>query len=297
VSDGVHNSRSQFDEMGRAAEEGLRHGSLAGQPQSPDFALSMITSLHYGSKPVQDALERIDELAETHPHPAFILQQAVFHAMKDDVETARTLAAIGEARFHELSDGPFATLMRAEIEELAGNLEGASELLGVACERFAQRGQATGVATYAPLRGLALCALDRHDEAERLAEQGRALAHKDDHLSQSLWRRVSALVHAERDELAEGERLAREAVAEARESDSPQMQAAALADLAEVLQTADRTAEAAAALRESLELYERKGIVPLVRRTRERLDALEALPGAAELGHGPAEASTSTREG
>src|SRR4051812_5326582 len=65
------------------------------------------------------------------------------------------------------------------------------------------------------------------------------------------------------------------AVAEARKTDSPQMQADALADLAEVLRRADRSDEAAAALREALHLYEQKGIIPLARRTRKRLAELE----------------------
>jgi hypothetical protein len=95
--------------------------------------------------------------------------------MNDELETARKLAAAREARFLELSDGPIAALMRAEIEALGGNFEGASELLRVACERFAARGQTTGLATYAPLRGLILCAIGRFDEAEQLAEQGREL--------------------------------------------------------------------------------------------------------------------------
>lgn len=49
----------------------------------------------------------------------------------------------------------------------------------------------------------------------------------------------------------------------------------ALFDLAEVLEAAGRRDEAAAALREALDRYERKPIIPLVRRTCERLAALE----------------------
>lgn len=49
------------------------------------------------------------------------------------------------------------------------------------------------------------------------------------------------------------------------------LQGDALCDLSEVLEAAGRRDEAAAALREALERYERKRIVPLASRTRERL--------------------------
>ena len=52
-------------------------------------------------------------------------------------------------------------------------------------------------------------------------------------------------------------------------------QADALSDLAEVLDAAGRREQAANALREALECYERKQLVPLAHRTRERLAALE----------------------
>jgi hypothetical protein len=42
-----------------------------------------------------------------------------------------------------------------------------------------------------------------------------------------------------------------------------------------VLQVAGRHDEAATALREALDRYERKQLIPLVRRTRERIAALE----------------------
>ena len=89
------------------------------------------------------------------------------------------------------------------------------------------------------------------------------------------WRRVSALVHAQRGALGDAERLAREAVNDAYKSDSLELQAGSLADLGEVLRAGERHVEAATALREALRLYERKGILPLARRTRERLGTLE----------------------
>ena len=56
------------------------------------------------------------------------------------------------------------------------------------------------------------------------------------------------------------------------------MQGDALCDLAEVLEAAGRRDEAVAALREALERYKRKQIIPLARRTAERLAILEQAP-------------------
>jgi tetratricopeptide (TPR) repeat protein len=82
-------------------------------------------------------------------------------------------------------------------------------------------------------------------------------------------------VHAARGEYAEAEQLAREAIDLSLRSDSPLRQGEALSDLAEVFDAAARREEAAAALREALECYERKPVIPLARRTRERLAALQ----------------------
>ena len=80
---------------------------------------------------------------------------------------------------------------------------------------------------------------------------------------------------ASRGGYAEGESLAREAVDWAAQTDVPGLQADALCDLAEVLETAGRRDEAVAAWQEALDRYERKQIIPVARRLRERLAAIQ----------------------
>jgi tetratricopeptide (TPR) repeat protein len=110
------------------------------------------------------------------------------------------------------------------------------------------------------------------------ASQGRDLLGDEvDPLDQSLWRQTAALVHAKRGETAEAEHLASEAVALLDTTDSTGRQGDALFDLGVVLEAAGRRDDAAATLRDALERYERKGIVPLARRTRERLATLSAV--------------------
>jgi tetratricopeptide (TPR) repeat protein len=126
------------------------------------------------------------------------------------------------------------------------------------------------------MRGRALCALGRFEEAEPLALQGRELGDDDDPMTQALWRQVAALVQAHHVEYAEAEELARQAVAITLRSDGLVLQGDALSDLADVLDAAGRQNEAASTLREALDCYEAKCVVPLAHRTRERLAALQA---------------------
>jgi hypothetical protein len=97
-------------------------------------------------------------------------------------------------------------------------------------------------------------------------------------MTQTLWRQVQALVHSSRGQHIEAELLAREAVDIALQGDSLVAHGDAFFYLGEVLEASGCRGEAAAALRESLDNYERKRDIPLARRTRERLAALQETP-------------------
>ena len=59
-------------------------------------------------------------------------------------------------------------------------------------------------------------------------------------------------------------------------TDGLEMQGDTLCDLAEVLQAADRTEEAEAALVDALDRYERKRNLPMARQVRDRLRDIQA---------------------
>ena len=79
---------------------------------------------------------------------------------------------------------------------------------------------------------------------------------------------------ARRGELAEAERLGREAVEIASATDFLEDRAKALADLAEVLGIADRPEESRVALEEAVQLYEAKGNVVGAQRVRGLISEL-----------------------
>jgi class 3 adenylate cyclase/tetratricopeptide (TPR) repeat protein len=260
--------RCRYERMVEAAERARHHEALAGMPHRSDAMQAL--GLQLGPRPVDEALERC---AALEPRWNIDLSRAFLLAMSGRIDEARTLADAAAKHAREL--GHTADPWLAEIEKLAGNHEGASELLRSLCDRLAGRGFDAPLAAYAGLRGRELCSLDRYDEADELAAKARDHAHKDDLVTQAFWRQAAAIVQAHRGAHPEAERLAREAVAFARETDSPRVQGDALSDLAEVLAAAGQNAEAASALREALELYERKQVIPLARRARERLAAVE----------------------
>ena len=95
-------------------------------------------------------------------------------------------------------------------------------------------------------------------------------------MMQMLWRQVRAKVLARRGEHTEAEQLAREAIAIGEDTDMLDAQGDTYADLAEVLLLAGKPDEAAAALEQALERYERKGNLVSTQRAQTRLAELRA---------------------
>jgi len=259
--------RSRYERTVEAAEQARHHETLAGMPHRSDALQAL--GLQLGPRHVDEALRRCEALE---PRWNIDLSRAFLLAMSGRIDEARTLSEAAAKHAREL--GHTADPWLAEIEKLAGDHERAAELLGALCARLEGRGFDAPLAAYAGLQGRELCSLGRYDEADEAAAKARQHAHRDDLVTHAFWRQVAALVAAHRGKTGEAERMAREAVDYARSTDSPRVQGDALFDLSEVLTADGRTAEAAAALLEALELYERKGVIPLARRARDRLTAL-----------------------
>jgi predicted ATPase len=266
-------SRSRYDEVEQATEQALLHARLAGEKVA--YPAGIMLALMAGSRPVTEVLQRLDTLAEEYTHPRVDLYRAICLAMLDRTAEAQALGVAAAERFRELvGRSPYFW----ELDEFAGNYAAAAEQLRDFCDYLAEQGRSGTLSGYASVRGRMLSAVGRYDEAEQLAAQGRDLGDEHDPVTQSFWRQVAALVAAHRGEHAEAERLAREALTYSLKTGAPRLQGDAYYDLAEVLQVAGRREEAAAAWHQALDHYESKGIIPLARRTRERLSALQETP-------------------
>jgi class 3 adenylate cyclase len=277
LANGPYNFRCSCGQIRHAAEMARRYETLVGRPHDRSDDL-YADALVYGPIPVGDALRLIDEVGSTRVTD---WAGALLLAMSDRFDEARVRAQAVEQHAREL--GRTASVISGEIEALSGNHRAAADQIGAWCAYLEKRGQTAGVAGYMAQHARALCLSHLYEEADQRAADARELVqrlYQPDPLTQSLWRQASALVAAHRGEHSEAEGLAREAVTYILETDSPQLQGDAYVDLAEVLEAAGRSEEAAATWHEALDRYERKGVIPLARRVRERLSAMasDAVP-------------------
>ncbi|MDP9255472.1 MAG: AAA family ATPase [Actinomycetota bacterium] len=270
----VANNRGRWADHARASEQAIEHSRLAGQQRSGLFFIQL--ALVNGATPADEALERLDRLLPESPDGYSLINRAWLLAMLDRFDEAVPLARESNARLRDLDGRRFGESRLAEIAIYTGDDEAAAGHLRELCEWLEEQGLLGYLSTFAPDLGRVLCRLGRFDEAEPLARRGRELAEEGDVTSQASWRQTQALVHVHRGEYAEGERLAREAVAIMEQTDGLNFQGRALCDLAEVLLAAGRDEEAAAALIDALERYERKRNLPMARQVRERLAGLQA---------------------
>ncbi len=268
----VANVRGRFGEWARVAEQGLEQARLAGQQRSELFHVA--TALAVGPLPADEGLRALDSLLSTTSVPWTYFRRAELLAMLDRFDEARSAAEraaeLFSAQGARWGDAGFATLA-----ELAGDHEAASRHWRVVCDWLRETRQNAFLSAYASLLGIELCRLGRHDEAEDLARQAKALSDPNDVIGQAFWRRLQALIESQRGRGDEAERLAQEAVALTESTDGLGFQGDALSDLADVLAGAGRADEATAALTLALERYERKGNIPLARRVRQRLEELQ----------------------
>jgi ATP/maltotriose-dependent transcriptional regulator MalT len=169
----------------------------------------------------------------------------------------------------------------AWIELLAGTPEAAEPVLRRANALLEEMGEKGYRSTLAAHLSQVVYQQGRFAEAEELTRLSEELAASDDVASQFSWRSVRAKVLAQRGEFREAERLGREAVEIAERTDGLDWRGNALVDLAEVLRLGGRPAEAVAALEEALNLFEQKGVVPSVERTRALIAELAQPPATA----------------
>jgi class 3 adenylate cyclase/tetratricopeptide (TPR) repeat protein len=266
----------QMDAGLEAFERALAHARRAGLPYQPLVGRAVGRLL--GTTPVSDVLAWLDEQKARGEWDSFLRRpRAHALAMLGCFEEARTILAEARAELADRSgELPLAVTMdsSAEIELLAGDPatavefgEEAFRLFGGLAEKGAQSGAAAVLAQ-------ALYGLDRLAEADAWAGRAAELSASDDAQIEMLSRQVTAKVLARRSQHDEAERLAREAVAIAENTDWLDGQGDAYADLAEVLTLAGKPDEAGAALEQALVRYERKENLVMAERTRTRLSEL-----------------------
>jgi class 3 adenylate cyclase/tetratricopeptide (TPR) repeat protein len=269
LANGPYNFSGRNEQLLQAADRARDYQALAGLPSQGSARLRAV-GLLFGPCPVADALQRLDAPGYS---SLVDLVRAILLAMSDRIDEARELARTAGEHAREL--GKAANQELAEIESVVGDHDAAVEQLAI-WHDWIRENVPTGQRGYAlAWQGRELALAGQYEEAEqRVAEirEGQADRSRD---GQALRRQVAALIAAHRGEHGDAERLAREALTHIHQTDSPKQQGDAHCDLAEVLEAAGRRDEAIAAWHEALSLYERKGVIPLARRVRERLASLQ----------------------
>jgi class 3 adenylate cyclase/tetratricopeptide (TPR) repeat protein len=269
--------RGRWDTGMDASERALAHARRAGY-LPPSTLGRAAASRFFGTTAVGDLLAWLDEHEPASGRDQFLLAyRAGALAMLGNSVEARAILAQMRVELAERGGGMLLANITAfesvDVELLAGDPAAA---VGFAFEGFRQHeeiGEPIFLSAAAAYVAKAAYALERFDDAEAWAQRAADLGASET-VTQMTCRQVKAKVLARRGEFAEATRLAREAVSLGEETESPDAQGSARADLAEVLLLGGQRDEAVVALEAAVERYERKGNLVSARRTRTRLAAL-----------------------
>jgi class 3 adenylate cyclase/tetratricopeptide (TPR) repeat protein len=277
----VADARGRVDAALEAYERAFAHALRVGHEPS-----SMVQSLAWarfgGTTSVSDLLAWLDEMEPRAGRDQFFRAYRGWSlARLGRFDEARAIIAQARAEQAERGGGTLlANLIAFEsvsVELLAGDPIAAAEYGAEGCRLHEELGNQEFLGMAAGNLAQALYASDRFEEADAWAGRGQELeSASGEQWAHLVWRQVKGKVLARRGEHAEAQRLAREAVAIADETDLLDPAGDAHADLAEVLELAGKRAEAAAALEQALDRFERKGNLVSAQRVRTRLTRLRA---------------------
>jgi class 3 adenylate cyclase/tetratricopeptide (TPR) repeat protein len=261
--------KAQFVLGEEAWENAAAHAHRAGDRRDEMESLSWAALCVWaGPTPAEQGLRRCQELldrarGDKKAMSTALFVQAELKASQGRFVEARGLIAQAKALLQEVPltvwmGGPLAQFAGL-VELWAGDPAAAEQELRWGYRTLSEIGEMAWLPTVVDILAEAAYVQGRYDEAEALTKASEKIAGPEDLYSQSFRRAVLASVLARRGALDEAERLAREAVAIAAETDFLQLRARAYLALAEVLQVAGRPGELEAAIGEAIRLFERKG--------------------------------------
>jgi DNA-binding SARP family transcriptional activator/class 3 adenylate cyclase/tetratricopeptide (TPR) repeat protein len=264
----VNNLRCRMAAMAEAAERARQHARRSGDAREEWLDLSMVAvALDCGPTPVVEAIQHCETLLDSVPdrqrwHAGLLGPLAHLLAKQGDLAGARKLLPEGRGTAEELGTRwaiPWYAWWSGNVEALAGDLERAEQELRRGFALYQQMGEQSMLSTLAADLAEVLHAQGQDREALRCTEVSEAAAGHDDVWSQTIWRAARAKVLARFGQLAAADRLAREAVRLAHDTDFLDMRASALLALADVLRVAGQPHDAKPLVAEAVRLYVQKG--------------------------------------
>jgi class 3 adenylate cyclase/predicted ATPase len=265
-----------------AWEAAAEHARRAGAEREEAHALLWLGSAALsGPTPAPEGVARCGELmqrmANRRMEKAQLLNPlAGLEAMLGRFDEARELLARATATLAEYGITLNASSHpQALVAMLADEPEEAERCLRVDYDNLASMGEKAYLSTTAAFLARAVEAQGRDEEAYELTEVAEQAGAADDFSTQVVWRGVRARLIAKGGATAEAERLAREAVMLAEQTDRLNYHGGALVDLAAVLRSAGQIGGELEALEAALELYERKCNLVAAAKLRPRVDELK----------------------
>src|SRR5215510_7025615 len=230
-----------------------------------------------GPTPVEVGLARTDRLLEQargdrKGMSGVLIMRALLTANLGRFDEARGLIVQAWSLCRDIGltlweAGPV-TQAAGSVELLAGDAAAAEAVLQTGAHKLREMGEAGWLSTALAWLAEAVYLQGRADQAYQLSEESEHLAGGGDVFTRVLWRSVRARVLADRGRSADAERLSREAVTLADDTDSPALQADARLGLTHVLRSLGRSGPAERALAEAIDLYQRKGAVAAIARAK-----------------------------
>jgi len=275
-----------YDVWARAAQ----HADRAGDRRvASDVRHHMGLSVTQSPRPVAEALQSIEATIQDHgDDPALRSQMHRFQAeleakrgrfddarrhLQQGIDTAHQFGLLGDLGGGFLRSAGY-------VELMAGDLAAAEDALRRGVEMLEEMGDAGHRVSVAADLALVLLETEgREREALDLADANEQLVIEDDVDAVVRWDAARARAMVRLGDVDEAERLARESVRLAWDTEYIELRTLSLAALAEVLQRTERLEEAAGALRKILGVFEEKGDVVSAAAARSALEQVESGAG------------------
>jgi class 3 adenylate cyclase/tetratricopeptide (TPR) repeat protein len=256
---------------------GVAHATTAGDEYGRADSLTWVASAAcFGPEPVSTAVPRSEGIvadlhADRYSAALSMRPLAQLHAMAGRFRQARHLLDQSEAMLADLGLSMHSAVVHdeARIAMLEGDPVASEAALRLGYERLEAMGERALLATTATMLAQAVLAQDRDEEASAFADVAEAAAAEDDLHAHMVCRAVRAQLLARRGELADADRLSREAVALAERTDWVVEHGDVLIARAAVLRAAGAADVALVTVRRALDLYQTKGNVVSAERARQ----------------------------
>jgi class 3 adenylate cyclase len=273
--------RSKAVSTAAAQKKLTEHAARAGAPILAERArlqgMGALTHGPFGPAEIEPAIERLRSAEMPLERVNLRMLEGELASRAGRYDEAIALADESQSIAAELGLTLLQTIVevqRAQMLSAAGRNEESERAYYAIISVMEQLGQTAFLSTMLIELAVIVYQLGRPDEAEELALRGEELGAVEDVVNFAWGRGVRAKVAADRGESDEAERLARDAVRFAYETDFPMIHADAHESSAYVLQAAERPREAQAELEEALALWERYGHVARAARVRALLAEL-----------------------